>query len=323
MKKIMTSLFALAAVFCASAAVPTYTVNPTSDSVLENKTQEIVFTFSEAVRVDSVDFVGGERFNNPITTRVATGMTAPATTVTINAVEAYWGNASSGEFHLEVYLPAIYNEAGEQIMETGVDPDTQKEYSYPFTAVSYYSTPDNAPVVFEGIDPQNADVTVWNLYMDGWGSVNFIFSGEVDFSNATAVVRYTTTGDTYNKVVANADIWGDWDFWTGKYMVNVPLPAEANLTEANLRSIAVSLSGIQVNGTAITVTPALFNNVTVANPTKKANGSAGINSTLATSSSFDIYNVQGVRVAENASMENLKNLPKGIYVANGKKFVVR
>lgn len=108
MKKIMTSLFALAAVFCASAAVPTYTVNPASETELASKTQQIVFTFSEPVRVDSVDFVGGQRFN-AVTTRVATGMTAPSTTVTVNAVDAYWGEANGGEFLLEVYLPAIYD----------------------------------------------------------------------------------------------------------------------------------------------------------------------------------------------------------------------
>jgi hypothetical protein len=36
---------------------------------------------------------------------------------------------------------------------------------------------------------------------------------------------------------------------------------------------------------------------------------------------FDVYNLQGVRVARNVS--NLNNLPAGIYIANGKKVVVK
>jgi hypothetical protein len=36
---------------------------------------------------------------------------------------------------------------------------------------------------------------------------------------------------------------------------------------------------------------------------------------------FDVYNLQGVRVAHN--VENLNNLPAGIYIANGKKVVVK
>ncbi len=39
------------------------------------------------------------------------------------------------------------------------------------------------------------------------------------------------------------------------------------------------------------------------------------------STSFDVYNLQGIRVARN--VENLNNLPAGIYIANGKKVVVK
>lgn len=322
MKKIMTTLFAMTAVLCASAAVPTYTVNPASETELASKTQEIVFTFSEAVLVPSVDFIGGQRYSS-VTTTVATGMTTPSTTVKVSTESADWGEPNGGEFLLQVYLPTIYNAAGEQIMETGIDPDSGEAYFYPYTAIAYYSTPDETPVVFEGVDPQNADISVWNLYMDGWGAVNFIFSGEVDFSNATGMVRYTTSAGVYNKPVANADIWGDWDFWTGKYMITVFLPAEANLTESNLQSITVAISGLQANGSAITIAPAVFNNITVANQAKEANGTAGIDIAVAAASTLDIYNVQGMLVVENATEETIKSLPKGIYVANGKKFVVR
>lgn len=38
--------------------------------------------------------------------------------------------------------------------------------------------------------------------------------------------------------------------------------------------------------------------------------------------SFDIYNMQGVCVLRNASIDDLRSLPKGIYIANQRKYLV-
>ena len=38
--------------------------------------------------------------------------------------------------------------------------------------------------------------------------------------------------------------------------------------------------------------------------------------------SFDIYNLQGVCVLRNASIDDLRSLPKGIYIANQRKYLV-
>lgn len=37
----------------------------------------------------------------------------------------------------------------------------------------------------------------------------------------------------------------------------------------------------------------------------------------------DVYNIHGVKVASNATSRDIQNLPPGIYIANGKKYVVR
>lgn len=54
---------------------------------------------------------------------------------------------------------------------------------------------------------------------------------------------------------------------------------------------------------------------------------AGVGELPATGSSdadsVDVYNLQGMKVLSNASKSEIANLPKGIYIANGKKFTVR
>lgn len=323
MKKIMTSLFALAAVFCASAAVPTYTVNPASETELASKTQEIVFTFSEPVRVDSVDFVGGQRFN-AVTTRVATGMTDPSTTVTVNAVDAYWGEANGGEFLLEVYLPAIYDANGDQIMETGTDPDTQEKYSYPFTAVAYYTTPDTTPAEYLRYEPASDEMTVWDVYMDGWGSVIFVFSGEVQMTNenATAKVEYRIADEPVEYTIPASDVWADWNMWTGEYELTVMLPANEEATQEDLTYIKVQLQGIAANESAISVPSVeytLMSLPSAPNRTKKQNNTAGITGIDANEEVSAIYNMQGVQVKAST----LKELTPGLYIVNGRKISVK
>lgn len=320
----MTTLFAMAAVFCASAAVPTYTVNPASDSELAGKDQEIVFTFSEPVKVEYVDFIGGSRFSNPITTRVATGMTTPSKTVKVTAVEAYWGEAIEAEFLLEVYLPAIYNAAGQQIMETGVDPDSGDEYQFPFTAVSYYSTPASAETVeYLGYTPVEGQSTVWNVYSAGWGAVNYMFSGEVSTANASATfVFLLSDGPAVTQIATDYDLVGDWDFWTGNYVVTAYMAPDATITEDNLVGIIVTVEGIQdADGKEFTI-----DSITYTNPAPqkvKSAGTAGIELQMPEANNFTVFNLKGSLVGENMTRENVESLSPGFYIVNGKKRLVK
>lgn len=51
--------------------------------------------------------------------------------------------------------------------------------------------------------------------------------------------------------------------------------------------------------------------------------SDGLNAIVAGNAAADVYNASGVCVLRNATAEQMKSLPAGIYIANGKKFVVR
>jgi hypothetical protein len=59
--------------------------------------------------------------------------------------------------------------------------------------------------------------------------------------------------------------------------------------------------------------------VVVFNITEKAQG---INA-ITVDSEVVVYNIAGVAVAQGKASEVLKNLNKGIYIVNGKKFVVK
>lgn len=48
-----------------------------------------------------------------------------------------------------------------------------------------------------------------------------------------------------------------------------------------------------------------------------------ISSVMAESGIFDVYNLQGIRVLNSASTAELRSLPAGIYIANGRKFIIR
>ena len=59
--------------------------------------------------------------------------------------------------------------------------------------------------------------------------------------------------------------------------------------------------------------------VVVFNITEKAQGIKGVT----VDAEVVVYNVAGVAVANGKASEVLKNLNKGIYIVNGKKFVVK
>ncbi|MCC8118829.1 MAG: hypothetical protein LIP09_08825 [Bacteroidales bacterium] len=48
-----------------------------------------------------------------------------------------------------------------------------------------------------------------------------------------------------------------------------------------------------------------------------------ISSIMAESSTFDVYNMQGIRVLSGASATDLRSLPAGLYIANGRKLIIR
>ena len=57
---------------------------------------------------------------------------------------------------------------------------------------------------------------------------------------------------------------------------------------------------------------------------EKKDGTVGVEAVELTPDTIvDVYNLQGVRVLRDAKVTDIINLPAGIYVAGGRKYIVR
>lgn len=326
MKKIFTSLFAVAAVFCASAAeLPTYTVSPEQETPVADRSNfQVTFTFSEAVSVNEVEFVGGARFNSTISTAPVT-MAEASTEVKVTVPDDVWGTPQGGEYLLTVTLPAIYDAAGNQIVITE-ESEEGETFSYAYTASASYTAPYEVEAEYLGLDPDPATTTVWDVYSEGWGFVNFLFSGEVSLSatSKAEIIFYLYDGDRYTINVSLNDLWADWDWWTGDFAVTVPMSPIEDLEEEDLKAIKVTLSNIENGSSTIANLVADYTLTSTAEyiNVKKAPSTAGITLTT-TPDIVNVYDVHGNLVMGNTSLSEIKSLASGIYIVNGKKFVIR
>lgn len=324
MKKIFTSLFAMAAVFCASAAVPTYEVDPKSGSTIDDRAEfKVTFTFSEEVKADSAQLVGGARFNSQMVT-VATTKTA-ANIIEVTVPSDAWGTANAGEYLLEVVLPEVYDSNGVLIQESDTDEETHETFYYPYTPRTNYISPDNTPAAYVGVDPAPGDMSVWDVYYDGWGAVDFSFTNSVELNgtNAGATIIYgLSDGGSDYVIVSVDDIWADWNMWTGYYGLSVPmLPGNTTLTKSNLVSITVILTGVTSNGKTIEINPIVYSDTKSVKKSAKGNTS-GID-IVSSSDIVSVYNLQGVLINKNMPFSSVKNLPAGIYIVNGRKISIK
>lgn len=325
MKKIMTTLFAMTAVLCASATTPGYTVSPADSTVVENRNDfTVTFTFDSPVKIQHVQFIGGERFNSTRTV-IDQPMTEAATEIKVNVPADVWGTPSAGNYLLEVSLPEIYNADDEQYMVSATDSETGESYQYAYTAQGFYISPTGEVVEFKGLDPDPATTTVWDEYGGGWGFCNFLFSGEVALTDSSVAEIYfhKTDGDIIMAEVGYNDLWPDWDFWTGYFAVTVPMVEESSLTQENLAKIEVILYDIKVGSSVVDEYKAVYDLVSTSEQNMRMPKTASSKLTISTEESSTVYDINGNVVMDVFSKEKVQELPVGLYIMNGKKFIVR
>lgn len=102
----------------------------------------------------------------------------------------------------------------------------------------------------------------------------------------------------------------------GTHVVITPVQRTGLIVKANNASVNPDAEGrFVVPVTADT-------NISIAN-----DGYSGVNDILEGENgeavSFEVYNLQGIRVLSNASADDVRNLPAGIYIVNGKKVVIK
>lgn len=322
MKKLFLMLCASVLCLAARAALPTYTVTPTdSSSVTDRSAFSVTFTFSESVRVDTVEFRGGERFNRKITL-VPISMPTASQTITVAVPDTVWGTPNGQNYLLQVVLPKIYDANGEQYM-VDVNEGDSLHYQYAYTASAFYTSPYEEPVTYLGYSPAQGEMSVWDVYYDGYGTVDYQFSGEVSTENASATITfYLVDGNAISQTASGDLLWGDWDFWTGNYVVSVSMVPDALLTSTNLMEIEVSFEGVEApNGSPIIIPDVLYTNdeQNSIQMNRKEDGQIKCEA-IKSHSLKSLYNIkEGVKKQGN----EVRNLKPGLYVIDGRKIVVR
>lgn len=312
MKKIFTTLFATAAVFCASATTPTFTVKPVDGTVLDNKVQEVTFTFSESVTVTKIGFASGplNQRQFSVDDKAQTGKTIKA-----QILESYWGKAQDGEISMQVLCMDVLDAKGDTI---------KNAEGYPEQFIVNYSYKDDSAAKFLYVYPAANEVTVAEMYGTG---VDVYFSGEVSFDEtspfAPVEINYSYKNGKSEMVEVSADdIWGSWNWRDNTYFLSIPLPEVSGISASEIATIEVNLYDVCSNGEPMELDipivtyslQTLPQSAPNAKKTPKSKMSLGVSS-----ENYDIYTIQGVRLS-NTDINSLKN---GIYIINGKKVVVK
>lgn len=301
---INTSVENVSGVYLYRQTLPTVTANPANDSEID-VTKAVTFTFSEAVNVDQIIYTSGSFMNRLI--NYDNGVAGYATVVTANVKEEYWSKSTTPA-NMNIRLNNVTLNGGWYL------PDYTFDYTHTFPAET---------AQYETYSPLNSEMTVWNVYGEGWGLVDFIFSGEVTVANGAEVTYYTTDGEEIVNRVSSDQIWGDWGFWDSKYHVEVPLPEDKSLDENILESISVTLLGVTSNGVSISVPTVVYDNMSLPEIEYmiKSN-TAGMN-LIQNAETVTVYDSKGMLVNRNMSVDAIGSLNKGLYIINGKKVIIK
>ena len=314
MKKILTSLFALAAVVCANAAVPTCTISPASGTELTNKAQKVVFTFGENVTIGEFDIVSGP-LNQRTYNSVEGGTNKKVFNVQLE--DSFWGKAQDGEISMRVSCSNVV---------LGTD-TIKNEDGFPMVFYADYTIKDDSSAKLVKVEPAPTEVTVAEMYGTG---IDVFFTAEVGFDTlspwAPVEVVYTTNTDDVTTIEVEAnEISGNWDWYTNMYYLSIPLPEVTGLNGTDLKSIEVNLYDVISNGEYLELDiPLVTYNLTTLPVSPQIKKSSKMLDDLANGvNNVSVYTLQGTIVRSNISYNEINDLPAGLYVIDGKKVAVK
>lgn len=295
----------LSATYLYRENLPAVTSNP-EEGELTDPAATLEYTFGESLKVSEVTFRSGVRMN--YINNTAAGTSGYVTSMKVKLEKDYWSTAINPS-NLQVKLVGVTISYSGSVW-------TLPDYSFDYS----YNVPSEV-AKYDSYYPLNDEVTVWEAYGDGWGAVELIFDGEVEYENALARIVYTKSNTSISARVTGSEMWGDWSWLDNLYHVEIPLPA-ADLTEETLSSISITVSGIKSNNTTVNVPVIIYDNTTPAMK-KVKNTNAGVNVQAIDDNPVNVYSIQGSIAIENASSSELNTLHKGIYIVNGKKIYVK
>lgn len=248
-----------------------------------------------------------------------------------------WGNPSGGNYYVTVMLCFVKLE-GEDIVDMLYGADDE-----PVMYDVSYSTPNVFPAQFLYAYPDGAWETgdsFANAYKPTGEGCRFNFNNIVDFSDndlmgtivynrvseEPAIEFISLSGNTdtvteENKIPTGQASVG-YNPLDGNYVVSVHY-YNPNINADDITSIDITLMGMSSMGSDIQDEDAtIYNDASTPNlqKMKKSRLAEGLGEA---NTSVDVYNLQGMKVQSNINKSDIKNLPAGLYIVEGKKVIIR
>lgn len=288
-------------------------VSPVSGAVLDSKNQKVVFSFSPAVSYTGIRLTSG----SVITNLDQSGDNV--TSVTVDLAESQWGLPVGGVNSMTVALQGVTANGVSISNASGSAGTILASYSFEEAATG---------VTFLGVDPAEDEATAAELW-DYW-NVAFMFSDAVELTDedVSAVITYHRANGVvlsqFTTEVPTSEMYADWNYRGGYYGVEVPSPALPDDLPPTFSYLKITLQGIAYNGVSLVEQPVAIYQAELTDVVRKASQFAGIETDLVKKeNNTAVYNIQGSVVKTNATNDDIKNLPKGLYIINGTKVAIK
>lgn len=189
------------------------------------------------------------------------------------------------------------------------------------------TAPNTFPTKLVSIYPNNdwSDESFAQAYSNG--VIRFNFSNALSLEDETLIgeINYTCFDSTIDVTPVDIELGvnaeADWNYMDGCYTITVEYALEG-VEASQLSEIEITLDTLSSQYGDVTVEPVVLenNNPNVKRVAKKAPAAKGL---AVSNETVSVYNVAGMLVKENIAQSEVNALPKGLYIVNGKKVVVK
>lgn len=168
---------------------------------------------------------------------------------------------------------------------------------------------------------------IWGGYfwIDSWNTLEIFKTAFDNYNGQRYLDIYLSddNGDYDGYFIKVLTKWNPETLWANNdQIVHTPRMATVDLKSVNVKESLADINTLMIQGNKEAGSP--FNIIAVA--LRDEETSTGISKIVSNNaeSNINIYNLQGVLVTSDFTIEEAKvNLPAGLYIANGKKFIIK
>lgn len=289
-------------------AVPTCVFSPNPDNLLTSPNFNLSLTFSEPITCPELQFSSGSWRIGYVET-VDSVNVVNQTTISVSVDTTYW-NLSQLPAYLTVQTSGL---------KIG-------NYKLPNVFATYqYGEEIITPATFIGTEPDST-YNATELAENYW-FIRFLFDGSVELDDIeySAVVKIYDA--SYNLLetfdIETSAMWADEDWWNNYFYIEVPTVDIEEYLQDGAKYVEYSLIGVKSHGVLLSNQPVVTYTVqSVGNARRNANAATGLDSIKSNTKSVKVYSLSGNSVGALDNL-NINKLPKGIYIVEGKKIIVK